>query len=262
MPDRFDFACKLAKQTGEILLEGFHQEITPRFKGEIDLVTDYDFKAERFLIDAIRQSFPEDGILAEEGGRINGTSGQWVIDPLDGTVNFAHGVPMFTVSIAWVDIRGPKLGVIHDPVHGELFRAARGLGAQLNGSPISVSNTPVLDQSLLVTGFPYDIRENPDNNLDHYTDLSLRSLGVRRLGSAALDLAYVAAGRFDAYWELRLFPWDMAAGVLLVKEAGGEVSRAEGAGDIFAEPISLLASNGHIHAEMLEALGRGQNLEG
>jgi myo-inositol-1(or 4)-monophosphatase len=169
---------------------------------------------------------------------------------------------MFTVSIAWVDIRGPKLGVIHDPVHGELFRAARGLGAQLNGSPISVSNTPVLDQSLLVTGFPYDIRENPDNNLDHYTDLSLRSLGVRRLGSAALDLAYVAAGRFDAYWELRLFPWDMAAGVLLVKEAGGEVSRAEGAGDIFAEPISLLASNGHIHAEMLEALGRGQNLEG
>lgn len=262
MSDRFDFACTLAREAGTILLEGSRQEITPRFKGKIDLVTDYDLEAEGYLINSIREAFPEDAILAEEGGGIAGSSGQWFIDPLDGTVNFAHGIPIFSVSIAYLDQAGPQVGVIYDPIRDELFSAVRGMGALLNQSPISVSDTLTLDESLLATGFPYDIRENPDNNLDHYTDLSLRSMGVRRIGSAALDLAYVAAGRFDAYWEVRISPWDVAAGVLLVQEAGGEVSRAEGDGDIFAHPISLLASNGHIHTTVLEVLGRGPHAAG
>lgn len=256
MQDRFDLAIGLARQAGDILMRGRGMKITPRYKGEIDPVTEFDLEAEAALIEGLRCAFPQDSILAEERGAMGDSSMGWIIDPLDGTVNFARGIPIFCVSIAWgVDGR-TELGVVYDPVHQELFSARAGGGAWLNGGRIAVSERDHLAESLVATGFPYDIREDPDNNLDHFADLSLRSMGVRRLGAAALDLAYVAVGRFDAYWELRISPWDMAAGALLVQEAGGLVSRAEGRGDIFTEPTSILASNGRIHGQMLEVLDR------
>jgi myo-inositol-1(or 4)-monophosphatase len=183
-----------------------------------------------------------------------------VIDPLDGTTNFARGVPFFCVSIACVQDRQPVLGVVFDPMRDELFTASKSEGAALNGRALNVSQTGSLDKSLLVTGFPYDIRTNPENNLSQYALFAVRSLGVRRLGSAALDLAYVAAGRFDGFWEYRLSPWDFAAGMLIVLEAGGRVTRIDGGPDVFREPTSILATNGRIHESMLGSLREAETM--
>jgi myo-inositol-1(or 4)-monophosphatase len=254
--ERLRFAEELALQAGDLLRRGLGAMLEVGHKGAVDLVTEYDVQSEQLMVEAIRRAYPRDSILAEEGGESGAGELQWLLDPLDGTTNYAHGLPIFSVSIALARDGEILLGVVYDPTRGELFAASAGGGAWLDGRRLRVSSHDRLNDSLLVTGFPYDIRTNPDNNLDRFAALSLLTRGVRRLGSAALDLAYVAAGRFDGYWEARLSPWDWAAGILLVREAGGTVSRIDGGQDLFREPSSILASNGLIHAELKEALAK------
>lgn len=279
MQPRLELATQLAHRAGGLLREAYRRPRQVEHKGAIDLLTQADLDSEQLIVEGIRGAFPEDGILAEEGGELGGAEGhhggevqraggggrpgdrtpdpsyRWLIDPLDGTTNFAHGLPFFSVSIALMQGQSVLFGLVYEPQRDELFQAVHGQGAALNGEPLSVSETRELAESLLVTGFPYDIRTNPDNNLDHYRRLALRSHGVRRLGSAALDLAYVAAGRLDGYWELRLNPWDWAAGVLLVQEAGGRVTTIGGAQVTITDDDTLVASNGRIHDQLLRELG-------
>jgi myo-inositol-1(or 4)-monophosphatase len=252
---RLEFAIEQARRAGALLRQGFGRVDQIDRKGAIDLITQYDLESEKLLVEAIHETFPDDAILAEEEGELGEGTARWLIDPLDGTTNFTHGLPIFTISIAWAHDLNPLLGVVYDPMQDELFHALRSGGAWLNGRRLSVSRESNLEDSLLVTGFPYDIRTNPENNLDHYAAFALRTRGVRRLGAASLDLAYVAAGRFDGYWEMRLWPWDWAAGMLLVQEAGGKITRTDGAPDVFAQPTSMLATNGLIHAAMVQILG-------
>ncbi len=248
----------LARQAGVILRAGYGQAHTIDSKSHaIDLVTETDRRSEAFLLESIRRRWPEHSILAEESGAHGGDAHLWYVDPLDGTVNFAHGVPIFSVSIAYADGDGVRLGVVYDPMRDECFAAERGRGAFLNGQPLQVSATALVAQALLVTGFPYDIWTNPDNNLDNFARFAVRSHGVRRLGSAALDLCYVAAGRFDGYWEVRLKPWDVAAGGLIAAEAGAKVTNLQGGADYLSPPQSIVAANAALHAEMLKVL-RGE----
>ncbi len=246
----------LARQAGEILRAGFRQRLRIDYKGAIDMVTEVDRRSEAFLIKAIRRSYPQHRIVAEESGSTPGSDCcVWYIDPLDGTVNFAHGVPIFGVSLAYVEEGQVRLGVVYDPTRDECFSAEAGCGAHLNGQPIHVSEAADLDRSLLVTGFPYDIRTNPDNNLDLYARFARSSQGVRRLGSAAIDLCYIADGRMDGYWEIRLQPYDIAAGWLIACEAGATVTRLDGGPDLLAQPCSVLAAaNPKVHAQMLEVI--------
>jgi myo-inositol-1(or 4)-monophosphatase len=245
-----------SRGAGKIIRKSYGQKIQVENKGVIDPVTDIDRKSENYLLGAIRKRFPNHSVVAEESGVYPGEDSQiWYIDPLDGTVNYAHGVAIFSVSIAYVEDGKVMLGGIFDPMRDEYFCAERGVGSWLNGRPLKTSDTQVLDQSLLVTGFPYDLRTNPRNNLNHYVDLTLKSLGVRRLGSAAIDLAYVAAGRFDGYWEISIHSWDIAAGSLIVEEAGGKVTDVNGGPDFLSPSPSILATNSHIHDQMLAALG-------
>ena len=254
MQDRLQLAVELARRAGGLLLDGYGRATQVRHKGAVDLVTEYDLKAEQLLVEGIRSVYPADAILSEEGGGQEGEGVRWLVDPLDGTTNFAHGLPIFSVSIACVRAKELLLGVIYDPTREELFHTLAGGGAFLNEAPIRVSAATTLDESLLVTGFPYDIRTNPDNNLSYFNALAVRARAVRRLGSAALDLAYVAAGRFDGYWELRLNPWDWAAGVLLVREAGGRATTfGENEKGLDGDP-TLVATNGRIHNELMAAL--------
>ncbi len=254
MKKRLQLAMDLARQAGALLRQGYGDSVQVKLKGSIDLVTEYDLRSEQFIVDGIRGAFPKDAILAEEGSEIEAGEVCWLVDPLDGTTNFAHGLPIFSVSIAGLQDDETIFGVVYDPLRDELFRATAGGGAWLNDRPIRVSAAKRLEDSLLVTGFPYDIRTNPDNNLDHYNVLAVLSRGVRRLGSAAIDLAYVAAGRMDGYWELRLNPWDWAAGVLLTREAGGVVTDFAGNPHKPFKSNTLAASNGLIHGSLLEAL--------
>lgn len=224
-----------------------------------DLVTIADRESENFIIDLIHTRYPEHGILAEESGALftmfEGEDAKyiWVIDPLDGTTNYTHQFPLFAISIALLYEQSPVIGVIYNPVMGELFHAVKGQGAFLDAMPISVSKVTELSYSLLVTGFAYDRRENPDNNFSEFCQLTQLSQGVRRMGSAALDLAYVAAGRFDGYWERGLKPWDVAAGILLVEEAGGTISGyKETPFDLYSGRI--LASNKLLHPALTKAL--------
>ena len=251
--ERLRRAIELAREAGALLRTGLGAAGPIEHKGAIDLVTDFDLRSERLLVDGLRRSFPQDPILAEEGGGASGPR-RWLVDPLDGTTNFAHGLPHFSVSIAYAEDGAVRLGVVYDPTRDELFEALAGAGARLNGRPMRVSETTDLGRSLLVTGFPYDIRTQPETNLEPFARFALRSVGVRRFGSAALDLAYVACGRFDGYWELRLSPWDWGAGLLLVREAGGLVTQADGTPDVFRPPTSIVASNGRIHHAMLDVL--------
>jgi myo-inositol-1(or 4)-monophosphatase len=246
---------ELARGAGEILQAGYGNRLQIDYKGVIDLVTDVDHRSEDYLIKSIRQKFPSHRIVTEESGEISGDADKaWFIDPLDGTVNYAHGVPLFAVSIGYADAGEMVLGAIYDPLRDEYYYAEKGGGAWLNGQPLRVSAETELNRSLLVTGFPYDIRTNPENNLDHYVNLTLKSQGVRRLGCAALDLAYIAAGHFDGFWEVAIFPWDIAAGSLIVVEAGGKVTNVHGGPDFMKHPQSILTTNGHIHDQMLAAL--------
>jgi len=224
-------------------------------KGDVDLVTETDLAAEAAVLALLRATFPGDVFVSEEDGRsgLEGASRWWWIDPLDGTTNFAHGFPHFAVSIASEDADGLRVGVVLEPITQRLFAAARGMGATLNGAPLRASLTPDLNAALLATGFPYDRRTNPDNNVHRVAHLIRRCQGIRRAGAAALDLAYVAAGWLDGYWEDRLKPWDLAAGALLVREAGGIAS------DFDLGPLSLqsgrcVASNGHFHEQLAAAV--------
>lgn len=247
-------ALEAARLGGQILKDKAGNVGQIQKKGEIDLVTDADILSEKALIEVLGRDFPEDEILTEESQGRAGNSGRvWILDPLDGTTNFAHGFPVYAVSIGlWADGR-MMLGVVLNPVADEEFTAVRGQGAFLNGRPMRVSRTESLKDALLATGFPYDIQQNPGRILRNFEKLILRSRGVRRPGSAAVDLCYVAAGRFDGFWEERLHPWDTAAGALLVEEAGGAVTSFEG------RPYnpwdkSIAAGNPLIHREVLEVL--------
>jgi myo-inositol-1(or 4)-monophosphatase len=247
----------LARQAGDILRTSFGQLLIVDHKGVIDLVSDADRRSEQFLISYIHQHFPGDTIVAEESGEHTGSADRaWLIDPLDGTINYIHGLPIYSVSIAYAEEGVQRLGVVYDPMRDECFSAEFGKGAWLNGQPIHPSHTPDLDHALLVTGFPYDIRTNPENNLNHYAHFALRSQAVRRLGSAALELCYVASGRFDGYWELWVKAWDVSAGGLIAQEAGAVVTNIAGGEDYISPPQSILAANPHLHSLMLHELKR------
>jgi myo-inositol-1(or 4)-monophosphatase len=247
-------ALDAAKNAGKILLNGLKKEIGVRYKGEINIVTDVDHRAEELIVRTILKRFPDHNILAEEGHRVDGGSPyRWIIDPLDGTTNYAHRFPFFCVSLGLEWEGEILLGVVYDPVRSELFYAERNRGARLNGKPIHVSSKSPLASALLVTGFAYDVRISAENNIDHFVRFSKRAQGVRRTGSAALDLCYVASGRFDGFWEMKLNPWDVAAGSLLVREAGGEVSGFSG-GPFNVDSKEILATNGKIHKEMVSTL--------
>jgi myo-inositol-1(or 4)-monophosphatase len=223
-------------------------------KGAIDLVTAADLASEAAVIQTIRQTFADHGILAEESGIRHGETGcQWIIDPLDGTTNFAHGLGLFAVSIAFVLDGALTVGIVLNPVTGELFTATARQGATLNGVPISVSDTGLLQDSLLVTGFPYDFKHHLAPMITRFTRCLSASQGVRRLGSAALDLCYVACGRFEGFWEQHLKPWDTAAGCLIAREAGAVVTDFSGLA-YQVDKTQLLATNGKIHAQMLSLL--------
>lgn len=255
MQPTLNFLIELAKSAGEIVRRGYGQRHVIQYKSEIDLVTEVDHQSEAHLVAAIRRAYPEHSLITEEAGSLAGQACcMWYIDPLDGTVNYSHGLPFFCVSVAYAEDGQMRLGVVYDPMRDECFSAERGQGAWLNGELMHVSHTPDLAHSLLVTGFPYDMWESEANNLDNFIRFSRRSQAVRRLGSAALDLCYVAAGRLDGYWEIKIKPWDIAAGGLIVAEAGGVVTKLNGSPDYMAPPYDILATNPFVHAEMLKGL--------
>ena len=262
----------IAREAGALLREYLHRGVETEYKGDVDLVTVADRASEKLITERLRAAFPAHGVYGEEGTRSGLDSEyRWYVDPLDGTTNFAHGFPVFCVVLGCErrkaglkpDEDGEMVaGVIYDPLRDEMFAAERGGGARLNGQPIHVSRTKTLQESLLATGFPSKKRhETP--NVHFYQEFTLRSHGVRRAGSAAIDLAYVAAGRLDAFWELNLNPWDTSAGYLLVEEAGGKVTHFDG-GRFTLDSREVLATNGLIHDEMMRIfadLFAGRNLD-
>lgn len=253
-----NFAIQTARDAGRLLAEHFGRSLRISNKSELDLVTESDLASERLIIDRIKTYYPRHAILAEESGTNQPppdgapSEWRWVIDPLDGTTNYAHGYPCFCVSMGLEHQGQLELGVIYDPMRDELFTAERGEGAALNGKRIQVSPTPTLASALLCTGFPYDVRERGEF-ARHFANFIMNAQGVRRDGAAALDLAYIAAGRFDGFWEEGLKPWDVAAGALMIEEAGGRVSDYQGGPlSIYTPPI--LASNGLVHEQMMRVL--------
>ncbi|MBP1751788.1 MAG: hisN [Geobacteraceae bacterium] len=250
-----EVAIRAAKAAGRMQKERLLTEYVIDYKGETNLVTDVDRECEKIIVETVREEFPGCDILAEENSYSSHDSlFRWIIDPLDGTTNYAHGFPWFCVSLA-LEIAGTLMvGVIYHPMMDELFSAINGEGAWLDGKRLHVSRNQPLRKSLLATGFPYDKTLDNENNFENFVNFQLAARGVRRAGSAALDLAYVAAGRLDGFWECKLNPWDVAAGTLLVREAGGKVT------DFSGRPYSLgnhriVATNGHVHDEMLAILG-------
>ncbi len=247
-------AIYIARKAGELLRENLGRVESIEYKGAVDLVTDVDRKSETLIVDFIRERFPDHDILTEEGqDKTEGSSYRWIIDPLDGTTNYAHGYPVFCVSIGFEEEGELRLGVVYDPMLEELFVAEKDGGAYLNDRRIGVSATPTLDRSLLATGFPYDLRTSRENNLDHFSNFALRAQAIRRAGSAALDMCYVGCGRFDGFWELKLKPWDVAAGSLVVREAGGRLTDFDNS-QFSIYGYEVIASNGLIHREMVEVV--------
>ena len=249
-------AVEAARAAGQVLLDYSRSGFTIERKNPINLVTDADHAAEQCIIDHIHRHFPSHRTLAEERG-IDGpmpSPYRWIIDPLDGTTNFAHGFPVYTVSIG-VECEGQLVvGIVYDPTRDEMFTATVDHGAFLDGQPIAVSQAAQLEEALMVTGFAYDIRDTANNNLNHFARFALKAQGVRRTGSAALDLCYVAAGRFDGFWEVKLSPWDMAAGAIIVGEAGGRITDLRGNAHTIYQP-EVVATNGRIHEEVLRVIG-------
>jgi myo-inositol-1(or 4)-monophosphatase len=250
-------AIQAVRESGRIQKEWLRKDKKVELKGAINLVTEVDRRCEQRIIEIIKKAFPQHNILTEETPMPELPSPyRWIIDPLDGTTNYAHGYPCFCTSLA-LELEGEViLGAIYDPLLDELFTAQKGKGSFLNNERISVSLTDQLTNTLICTGFPYDLRESRENNLDHFNNFIMEARAVRRDGSAALDLCYVAAGRFDGFWELKLYAWDVAAGKLLIEEAGGTVS------DFRGDPLNIygqqiLASNGRIHKEMIGVLQKG-----
>ena len=251
-------ATEFARDAGAIVREGYGRIHAPEHKGRIDLVTEFDKRSEARLLARIAERFPGHGVLAEESGAHAGREGtrvRWVLDPLDGTTNFAHNYPFFGVSVG-AEIDGEVVaGAVYDPVRDEMFAAAVGGGATLNGSPIRVSACAGIGDALLVTGFPYDVREFPERHIPLFQEFLVRAQGIRRDGSAALNLCYLAMGRFDGFWEGNLSPWDVAAGSLIVREAGGTLSDYTG-GPFHIAGRQICAANPALHAEMLTLLAR------
>lgn len=249
----------MARDAGGVLVDRLGRTLQVSNKGAIDLVTEADLASEKLIIERIRSHYPRHAILAEESGAseiIGDVAGEWkwIIDPLDGTTNYAHGYPCFCVSIGLERNGKLELGVVYDPMRNEMFAAERGQGATLNDRPIRVSDVAELNRAMLCTGFPYDVRERPDFARD-FSNFTMEAQAVRRDGSAALDLAYVASGRFDGFWEDGLNAWDLAAGVLLIEEAGGSVTDFRGGPlDIYSPRV--IASNGLVHQSMMRVLGR------
>ncbi|MGF1473285.1 MAG: inositol monophosphatase family protein [Rubrobacteraceae bacterium] len=255
MTKELDTAIEAAKAAGEVLREGFGGKRTLRYKGEVDIVTEMDERAERIVLEILTEAFPDYGILAEESGLLEREGdGRWVVDPLDGTTNYAHGLPIFSVSIALQRAGEVFCGVVHDPMRDETFVAERGAGATANGRPIEVSGTNELIRSLLATGFPYDRNEMPEA-VEVFGRFAGLTRSIRRLGSAALDLCYVAAGRLDGYYEGSISPWDIAAGSLIVQEAGGKVTDYGGR-EFSIENKEILASNGVLHDDIANLIGK------
>ena len=248
MDSFLDAAIEIAREAGQVLLA--HRGVGFELKGAYDLVTAADRASEQLIVKRLKERFPKHGIVAEEGGRAEMEAElRWYVDPLDGTTNFAHGFPMWNVTLALARRGEVVAGVVYDPLNRELFTAERGAGARLNGAPIHVSKTATLNDSLLATGFP-SRRRHQNVNIHFYYQVAMMTHGVRRGGSAAIDLAYTACGRLEGFWEFGLNPWDMAAGTLLIEEAGGKVGGMRG------EPLDLygphlLVDNGLIHAETL-----------
>ena len=257
MPDSpIAVATRLAREAGALIAAAIGRGNTVERKAAVDLVTEIDRESERIVVEGLRASFPDHAIVAEESSTGRPPSGQrcWYVDPLDGTTNFVHALPHCAVSLALAAPNGnPEAAVVYDPCKDELFHAVRGGGAFLNGKPIRVSSPLVLDEALFVTGFPYDRREHSGFYLKYFEAFMLRCRDLRRLGSASLDLSYVAAGRFDGFWEWHLKPWDTAAGWLIVEEAGGRVVDFDGRA---YDPWSprILATNGALEAEALAVL--------
>jgi len=254
-PDEYLMASEeAARKAGRLLKENINKSDEIYYKGAVDLVTPFDTKAQRTIFDHLSSFFPDHDYLAEEGLSQNkGAEMRWIIDPLDGTTNYAHHYPVFTISIALERKSEIVLGLVYDPMREEMFSALKGKGAFLNGKKISVSDIDELDKSLLATGFPYDVRISHKNNILHFNNFIIRAQGIRRCGSAAMDLCYVACGRYDGFWELKLKPWDTAAGVLIVREAGGQVSDFRG-GEFSISGSEILATNGSIHQQMADIL--------
>jgi len=253
-----DLAVHLARSAGAIQRDRYETRIQVRTKtASIDLVTEVDHACEALIVETLSAERPGDAILAEEGGGEDsqGATWRWVVDPLDGTMNYAHGYPRFCVSIGVERGGRPEVGVVYDPLLDELFCATRGGGATLNGKAIRVSQEQEIGRALLATGFAYDVHRSPDDNVDHFARFVKRARGLRRDGSAALDLCYVAAGRLDGYWELKLHAWDVAAGNLIVEEAGGRTSDFQGR-PASGDGRQTVASNGHLHEAMIEVLQR------
>lgn len=247
-------ARQASREAGKILLSRFGQINHVMKKGKIDLVTEADLQSEKTILDIVGRHFPRDSIIAEEAGEYGHLPERvWLIDPLDGTTNFTHNFPFFAVSIALEVEKELVLGVVFNPSMDEYFEAVRGLGTTFNNHPIGVSQTAKLGDALLATGFPYDVHEKPDGVLGRFKRMIVGAQGIRRPGSAAIDLCYVADGRFDGFWEEGLKPWDTAAGILIVQEAGGRVSTFEGE---LCSPYSksIVASNSFIHEEMTRLL--------
>lgn len=251
-----ELAERLARGAGNIQRERYEGDLEVRTKSaSIDLVTDVDHACEKLIVDILQTQRSDDAILAEEGSGDDRPDAEWrwVIDPLDGTINYAHGYPRFCVSIG-VEHRGvPTVGIVYDPLLDEMFSAVRGEGAMRNGRAIQVTREGDLGRAMLATGFAYDIHRAADDNIDHFASFAKTARALRRDGSAALNLCYVACGRFDGFWELKLHPWDVAAGIVIVEEAGGRTSDFSGANTCYSGR-KVVASNSHIHDAMLEIL--------
>jgi myo-inositol-1(or 4)-monophosphatase len=257
MSEMLQKAEVIVRRAGAVLKEGYGNVRHIQQKGAIDLVTEFDVRSEEIIISALQKEFPDHAILAEESG-LNATISdyQWVIDPLDGTTNFAHGIPIFAVTIALLKNKTPIVGVVYDPLRDEMFSAEEGQGATLNNSPIHVSSQADLGQAVISTGFPYDLRTNPRNNLAQFVQFQFRTQAVRHVAAAALDCTWTAMGRLDGYWEYGTKQWDVGAGALIVREAGGHVTSAEG-GENFLEDETIVVSNRLLHEPMLRVLREG-----
>lgn len=249
------FLMELALRAGDVLRVGYGTHLDISRKGPTDLVTNIDRQSEALIVKALQTEFPDHGIYTEEQGQLNeGAEIHWYIDPLDGTVNYAHGLPIFSVSIAYSECGEPLLGVVYNPMDQMLFAAEKHKGSRLNGRPIHCTQTDALIDALLITGFPYDMQQ-ANNNLAQFNALAMASQGVRRLGSAALDLCYVAAGLADGYWEYDLKPYDVAAGILIAREAGAVVTAPDGRkAGLLTPPCNVLCANSELHRELQTAL--------
>ena len=262
MTKELEAAISAAREAGGVLREGFGWQHSIRYKGEVDVVTEVDEQAEQVIQEILLGAFPSYGMLAEEGGWLPGEeNARWIVDPLDGTTNYAHGLPIFAVSIALERAGEVVLGLVHDPMREETYVAERGGGATLNDEPIRVSDTDESNQALIATGFPYD-RDKMPVALDLFGRFAVLTRGMRRLGSTALDLCYVASGRLDGYYERGIWAWDIAAGSLVLEEAGGKVTDYRGR-ELDLEGREIVASNGALHLAMTRLTGEdGQRREG